>query len=107
MRLTPTRTKEAKETVFSLHCPKCDYNKRVTQSLVVPLKIVEHGPQEKVAVIGEKEQKLRTLPTVNVECPRCGNNVAYAWQVQTRGADESSTQFFRCTKCNHTFREYT
>jgi len=24
---------------------------------------------------------------------RCGNNIAYAWQVQTRGADETSTQF--------------
>jgi len=27
--------------------------------------------------------------------------------VQTRGGDEASTQFMRCTKCNHTFREYT
>jgi hypothetical protein len=27
--------------------------------------------------------------------------------VQTRGADESSTQFLRCTKCNYTFREYS
>ena len=55
---------------------------------------------------GKKEQKLQTLPTAAVECPKCGNNQAYTWQVQTRGADESSTQFFRCTKCNYTFREY-
>jgi DNA-directed RNA polymerase subunit M len=26
--------------------------------------------------------------------------------VQTRRADESATQFFRCTKCGHTWREY-
>jgi DNA-directed RNA polymerase subunit M len=31
----------------------------------------------------------------------------YVWQVQTRGGDEASTQFFRCTKCGHTFREYS
>jgi DNA-directed RNA polymerase subunit M len=29
------------------------------------------------------------------------------WQVQTRGGDEASTQFFRCTKCGHTTREYS
>jgi len=57
--------------------------------------------------IGKKEQKLQTLPTVTIECPKCGNNQAYTWQVQTRGADESSTQFFRCTKCGYTFREYS
>jgi hypothetical protein len=38
---------------------------------------------------------------------RCGNNIAYAWQVQTRGADETSTQFLRFTSCNYTFREST
>jgi DNA-directed RNA polymerase subunit M/transcription elongation factor TFIIS len=27
--------------------------------------------------------------------------------VQTRGSDESSTQFLRCTKCSYTFREYS
>ncbi len=63
--------------------------------------------EDSIAVIGRKEQKLRTLPTVKVECPKCGNNLAFAWQVQTRGSDESSTQFFRCTKCEFTFREYT
>ncbi|MBI2112883.1 transcription factor S, partial [Candidatus Woesearchaeota archaeon] len=25
---------------------------------------------------------------------------------QTRGADEPETRFFRCTKCNYTWREY-
>jgi DNA-directed RNA polymerase subunit M/transcription elongation factor TFIIS len=29
------------------------------------------------------------------------------WIVQTRGSDESSTQFMRCVKCGYTFREYT
>lgn len=63
--------------------------------------------EERIVVISKDEQKLRTLPTVRVECSHCGNNLAYVWQVQTRGSDESSTQFFRCTKCNYTFREYS
>ena len=39
-----------------------------------------------------------------VECPKCSNRQAFWWIVQTDSADEPSTQFFRCTKCNHTWR---
>lgn len=106
MRLTPTRKEKGSKVTVVLSCPKCGYKKRAVQVVATP-KVIEHGPQERVVVIGKEEQKLRTLPTVRVGCPKCGNMLAYAWQVQTRGSDESSTQFFRCTKCNYTFREYT
>jgi DNA-directed RNA polymerase subunit M len=69
-------------------------------------KVIEHNPKQFVAVIGKKEQ-LSTLPTLQIPCPRCGNNTANVWQVQTRGSDESSTQFFRCVKCGYTMRETT
>ena len=105
-RLIPTRKKEGKNSSLTLSCPKCGYNKKATSTIATP-KVIEHTPQKRIAVIGKKEQKLRTLPTVKMECPKCGNNLAYVWQVQTRGMDESSTQFFRCTKCNFTFREYS
>lgn len=45
------------------------------------------------------------LPITDTEgCPKCGNIQAYWWLVQTDAADEPSSQFFRCTKCNHTWR---
>jgi len=106
-RLTPARRKEGRKATLLLSCPKCGYEKQTERALEPIPKIIEHTPQECIAVIGKEEQKLRVLPTVRVECPKCGNNLAYAWQVQTRGSDESSTQFFRCTKCNYTFREYS
>jgi DNA-directed RNA polymerase subunit M len=108
-RLTPKKEKTGKETSIVLACSKCGYRKHASGKKVEPkvAKVIEHKPQQLVAVIGKEEQKLRTLPTVRIECPKCGNNLAYVWQVQTRGADESSTQFLRCTKCNHTFREYS
>ncbi len=105
-RLNPTRKEKGKKTVFSLLCPKCGYEKRATKP-ATPAEIMEHTPQELIAVISKEEQKLRTMPTVRIECPKCNNKTAYVWQVQTRGSDESSTQFFRCTKCNYTFREYS
>ncbi|MGB9915240.1 MAG: transcription factor S [Candidatus Bathyarchaeales archaeon] len=108
-RLEPKKVKKGKEATLMLVCPKCDYKKQEESATVEPkiAKVIQHDPQQFVAVIGKEEQKLRTLPTVRVECPKCGNNVAYVWQVQTRGADESSTQFLRCTKCSYTFREYS
>lgn len=106
-RLVPKKQKEGKKAELTLICPKCNYKKPTTKITPIPPKVVEPTSKESIAVIGKEEQKLRTLPTVRVECPKCGNNLAYAWQVQTRGSDESSTQFFRCTKCNYTFREYS
>ena len=108
-RLAPKKAKKGKEESLTLTCPKCGYKKHASSKKVEPkvAKVIQHRPQQLVAVIGKEEQKLRTLPTVRIECPKCGNNLAYVWQVQTRGADESSTQFLRCTKCNYTFREYS
>ncbi len=105
-RLVSTRKKVGKKSILVLSCPKCGYEKPITGIIEIAPKI-EKTPEERVVVIGKDEQKLRTLPTVKIECPRCGNKLAYVWQVQTRGSDESSTQFFRCTKCHYTFREYS
>ena len=65
---------------------------------------IESEP-EKVVVIGKAQQKIRTLPKTRAECPKCRHHEAFYWLVQTRSADESSTQFFRCVKCSHTWRE--
>jgi DNA-directed RNA polymerase subunit M len=107
--LAPKKGKSGKESTLILLCAKCGYKKHPADKKIEPkvAKVIQHKPQQLVAVIGKEEQKLRTLPTVRIECPKCGNNLAYVWQVQTRGADESSTQFLRCTKCNYTFREYS
>lgn len=107
MRLISKHDKKGKKVVFYLICPKCGYKKQTEDKTSTVPKAIERSHQEPIAIIGREEQKLRTLPTVRMECPKCGNNTAYAWQVQTRGTDESSTQFFRCTKCHYTFREYS
>ena len=104
-RLTPLKKKEGEKVALLLSCPKCSYEKRATRPMTTQSKIIEHSSQEQIAVIGKREQKLRTLPTVRMECPRCENNLVYAWIVQIGSLEESSTQFFRCTRCNYTFRE--
>lgn len=55
----------------------------------------------------EVVENIETMPKIKVLCDKCGNKAAYYWTQQTRGADEPETRFFRCTKCNHTWREYS
>ncbi len=106
-RLVPKKSESEGSVAFT--CPKCGYVKPQSKGKteVKSGKVIEHNLQQFVTVIGQEEQKLNTMPTMRMECPKCGNMLVYVWQVQTRGGDEASTQFFRCTKCNHTFREYT
>ncbi|WP_394325620.1 RPA12/RPB9/RPC11 RNA polymerase family protein [Candidatus Methanomethylophilus sp. 1R26] len=46
-------------------------------------------------------------PETRITCPECGHTEAYYVIRQTRAADESPTRFYRCCKCNHTWREYS
>ena len=94
------RTKEG--AVFICPVCKCKKTKDAEVKTVGPKK-----PRETIVVIGKEDQGLKTNPTTETKCPKCENNLAYTWQVQTRSGDEGATQFFRCTKCGHTFRLYT
>ena len=45
--------------------------------------------------------------TVKIDCEKCHNKEGVSWTFQTRSADEPETKFYRCTKCNYTWRDYT
>ncbi len=105
--LTLTKSKEGKEIVGVLACGKCDYRKPSSRNLQKGKMLVKRKHKSSLTVITEEDQKITTMPTIQVSCPKCENNLVFVWQVQTRGGDEASTQFMRCTKCGHTFREYT
>ncbi len=69
----------------------------------VNIKTKSLSRQEQITVI---EDNKPDLPTTKKECKKCHNTTAYYWLIQTRSADEPPTQFFRCVKCGHTWREY-
>ena len=89
-----------------VECPKCGFT-------------AKRGQQEKnTTMLGSKKtgsnaslkvmegETVDALPTTSIECPHCKNGIAFWWMLQTRSADEATTQFFRCTKCSHTWRNY-
>ncbi|MGH9992873.1 MAG: transcription factor S [Nitrososphaera sp.] len=89
-----------------LVCPKCglkskkaeelhrsEGNGRRASGIDSPLKVMDGDVVD-------------ALPTTSIECPECRNGTAFWWMLQTRSADEATTQFYRCTRCNHTWRNY-
>jgi DNA-directed RNA polymerase subunit M len=93
-----------KEKAIVLACPKCGKVTKHSDAKIQKLGTV----RKSIVVIGEEDEKsIQTLPTIQVTCQKCGNGEAFYWMVQTRGGDEAMTQFFRCTKCGATWREYS
>jgi len=86
----------------SISCPKCGYSEGSTKA---EKKIKETELQNKFNVLDENEGK-ETLPTIEIDCEKCGHDQAVWWMLQTRSADEPTTQFYRCVKCKHTWRNY-
>ncbi len=67
------------------------------------LKIKSVNKKQETLVL---ETQSTHLPEGDFECPKCGHGKALWFVQQTRSSDEPPTRFFRCTKCNHTWREY-
>jgi DNA-directed RNA polymerase subunit M len=83
-------------------CRKC--GKEQSQKTGEETKVKTAKKSKEIAVI---EEDVSTLPTIERECVKCGNPTSYFWVLQTRSSDEPPTRFFRCTKCKHTWREYS
>lgn len=81
-------------------CARCEYSTKDKVKLKTSEKIEE---KSKVAVI---KKEMNTFPIVVEKCKKCDNDKAYFWTIQTRAGDEAETKFFKCTKCDHTWREY-
>lgn len=86
----------------SISCPKCGYSENESKTTK---KTQDEAIKSELNVLEENEGK-ETLPTIKIECEKCGNDEAVWWMLQTRSADEPTTQFYRCAKCSHTWRNY-
>jgi DNA-directed RNA polymerase subunit M len=89
------------KTKNTAECPRCNYSSKNKTDLKITEKIKE---RKEIPIVSPKDGQV--LPVITEKCKQCKNKKAYFWTVQTRAADEAATKFFRCTKCNHTWREY-
>lgn len=87
-----------------LKCRKCGYLRKIesTDNMTKKRERIE----KEIMIVEDEGEKIRTLPTIQIKCPKCGNNLAFWWLRQLRAADESEVRFFKCTECDHTWRQY-
>lgn len=101
MKFCPKCEVRLKKSEAGLQCPKCNY----TEGSETITKQVKEEESSELNVLEESDSP-ETLPSIKIDCEKCGHNEAVWWMLQTRSADEPTTQFYRCTKCNHTWRNY-
>jgi len=82
-------------------CAKCGHRPKGRVKIQISEKIEK---TKKIPVIDEK--KFSTYPKVKIKCIKCSHDEAYFWTLQTRSSDESETKFYKCLKCEHTWRVY-
>jgi DNA-directed RNA polymerase subunit M len=87
-----------------LKCKKCGYIRKIVGA--DQLKVNKPRKEKEITIVDDEEEKIKTLPTIQIRCPKCDNNLAFWWLRQLRAADESEVRFFRCTECSHTWRQY-
>ena len=103
MKFCPKCQVKLKKDGSDLKCSKCGYIDGNTPTQ--QKKVVQEESTEAFNVFAENEGE-ESLPTIKIECESCGNDEAVWWMLQTRSADEPTTQVYRCTKCRYTWRNY-
>jgi len=87
----------------ALKCRSCEHTKEIEGGKLRVSQDIEKTPRDKIVVV---EDDSIPMPVTKASCPKCGNTDAYYWTVQTRRGDEGATEFYRCTQCKHTWRNY-
>ncbi len=84
-------------------CSVCGTVKKLVSTVNLSEKVKKKEEKE---VLDKNDASGEIHPVVDMECPECGHLKARFWTRQTRAGDEPETQFYKCEKCKHQWREY-
>lgn len=124
MKFCPKCEVKLRKGIDSLSCSKCDYVEKLggqTEDNVVAsaanssnatlqtntkTQTTSSGTSA-LEVFDDSDEEKETRSTIKIDCEKCGHDEAVWWMLQTRSADEPTTQFYRCVKCEYTWRDYS
>jgi DNA-directed RNA polymerase subunit M len=101
-------------------CPVCgsickiDYKKRITvcsrcgnviDGTPPPVMRSQKQIDDKIIVVTDSLKRINSLPVKNCQCPKCGNKKAYVSIVGSRNENDYETERYKCTNCDHSWRE--
>jgi len=105
LKFCPKCEVKLKNSDSGLQCPQCNYTEGQKEK---PTKKITNEEEPDFSLLAfEENEGDESLPTVKIECEKCGHGEAVGWMFQTRSADEPTTRFYRCQKCKYTWRDYT
>ena len=105
MKFCPKCEVKLKNSDSGLQCLQCGYTEGQKEK---PAKKITNEEEPDFSLLAfEENEGDESLPTVKIECEKCGHGEAVGWMFQTRSADEPTTRFYRCQKCKYTWRDYT
>ncbi len=105
MKFCPKCEVKLKNSDSGLQCPKCGYTKE--EQVKATKKTIEEQEPDFSLLAFEGTEGEESLPTIKIDCEKCGHDEAVGWMFQTRSADEPTTRFYRCLQCKYTWRDYT
>ena len=100
----------------SVQCTSCPFSCKFVD-VMIPESITRSEPSQKPTWAqqdDEKDSSKKTLSTekqmvqhatIDEPCPNCQNPQLLFYTMQLRSADEGSTVFYECEKCNHKFSQ--
>ncbi|KAF8107155.1 hypothetical protein N665_0126s0071 [Sinapis alba] len=83
-------------------CSTCPYIARIERQ--VEIKKKQLLVKKSIDPVLKKDD-IPKGPETEAPCPRCGHDKAYFKTMQIRSADEPESRFYRCVKCEQTWRE--
>jgi transcription factor S len=95
---------EEKNGKIKIICRKCGAKDTSKEGFIMSKTFTQ---TESAIPVIDNEKQMKNMSKIAVECPKCKNIGAIWWMVQTRGVDEPATRFYKCVKCNYTWKEYS
>jgi DNA-directed RNA polymerase subunit M len=105
LKFCPKCEVKLKKTDSGLQCSKCDYVEG--EKVKLSNKTIDEEEPDFSLLTFEGNEGEESLPTIKMDCEKCGHDEVVWWMFQTRSADEPTTRFYRCQKCKYTWRDYT
>lgn len=86
---------------IELFCTRCGFKSVLKKDSTVERITIKERLKHDEDDIPIIEDEPDFLPTKREICERCDNDTAYYWMLE----NEDLVIFYRCKKCNHTWRE--
>ncbi|SBT01587.1 DNA-directed RNA polymerase III subunit RPC10, putative [Plasmodium malariae] len=90
------------ESGVYFYCKTCNFKYKVKNKIYNKFDCKEYNKNIPLDAVDMNNKNMSKTQAI---CPKCTNDEAYFYSLQIRSADEPSTIFYVCVKCNYHWKE--